>query len=251
MKSLLLKSFTLIVFFACTIVSVHAQGFFGKLKNVVETVANVTDPKPNDSISADSMQFNPKGFVESVPNYMVKKVIETDSLGNQMKNDDGTVRYKYLLIDKDGKVCEKNTAKKHLNKTLKLGGVIIAKVGAAAALGATVGLLKGGSKKEVLIDLGGGACIGLLASIGEMKEIKNQVQLMKECKKVLAAYEKTFTDEGEPMDATVDLTNVDGINFAECEEITKSSEEVKMEFLASKNEGESLEDVEIPEDLKI
>ena len=50
----------------------------------------------NDSIS-------PKEFLEKAPSYSVKKVTETDSLGNAITNEDGTARYKYLLIDKNGK----------------------------------------------------------------------------------------------------------------------------------------------------
>lgn len=234
-------------------VNISAQGFLGKLKKAAESVTSAVAPESSDSSesSTDTTTVDSKEFLNNVPNYSVKKVIETDSLGYEIKNDDGTVRYKYLLIDKDGKVCEKNTAKKHLNKALKSGGMILAKVGGGAAVGAVGTLLGGGSKKDALIGAGVGAAVGLLASSGDIKEVKNQVRLMKECKKVLAAYEKTFTDEGEPIDAAVDLTNVDGINFAECEEITKSAEDVKNEFLASKVEGESLEDIELPEDLNV
>lgn len=74
---------------------------------------------------------------------------------------------------------------------------------------------------------------------------------MKACKKILKEYESTFTEEGTPIDASIDLTNVNGINFAECEEITKSAADVRNEFAASKTEGESLEDIELPDDLKV
>ena len=106
----------------------------------------------------------------------------------------------------------------------------------------------GGSKKGAWIGAGVGAAAGVLASMNDIKAVKEQVKLMKECKKVLSAYQNTFTEEGLPMDASVDLSNVDGINFSECEEITKSAADVRAELLASQEEGESLEDVEIPDE---
>lgn len=243
MKGLFIKSFTLLMLLVFCSVNGNAQGFLGKLKKAAESVSKTVTPVQSENAQADTTQFNSKEFLENVPNYSVKKVVETDEAGNEIKNDDGTEKYKYLLIDKNGNVCEKNAAKKHLNSALKSGGKILLKVGGGAAAGAATALLAGGSKKDALIAGGIGAAAGLLASSGDIKEIRKQVKLMKECKKLLAAYEKTFTDEGEPIDASVDLTNVDGINFTECEEITKSAEDVKKQFLASKQEGESLEDV--------
>ena len=232
MKKLLLKNvIVLIITLFCT-TSISAIGL------------SVTDKQPTDSISS-------KDFLENAPSYTVKKVIETDSLGIAIANEDGTVRYKYLLIDKEGKVCEKNAVKKHLNSALKSGAFILAKVGGGAAAGALAGKKAGGSKKSAWIGAGVGMAIGLLGSSQDIKEVKKQVKQMNECKALLKVYEQTFTEEGTPIDASVDLSNVEGINFAECEEITKSAADVKSEFLASKIEGESLEDVEIPDDLAV
>lgn len=253
MKTLFLKLAFMAIAILCFNTGVYAQGFLNKLKDAAKKVESVTgvatNSTDNKEASTDTTSVSSKEFLENVPNYSVKKVIETDSLGNQLKNEDGTVKYSFLLIDKDGKVCEKNAAKKHLNNALKSGGAILAKVGVGAGVGAMGALLGGGSKKEALIGAGVGAAAGLLASADDIKEVRKQVKLMKECKKVLEAYEKTFTDEGTPIDASVDLTNVDGINFAECEEITKSSEDIKKEFMASKTEGESLDDLDLPESL--
>lgn len=73
------------------------------------------------------------------PLLFCKKVIETDSLGNTIINEDGTTRYKYLLIDKNGNVCAANTAKKHLNSALKSGAFILLKVGGGATAGGLLG----------------------------------------------------------------------------------------------------------------
>lgn len=254
MKMNFLKGVFLIAFVTFGVADMSAQSFLKKLKSAAEKVESVTktvnevtggesteQKSENDSIS-------PKEFLEKAPSYSVKKVTETDSLGNAITNEDGTARYKYLLIDKNGKACAPNTAKKHLNSALKSGAFILLKVGGGATAGALLGKKFGGSKKGAWIGAGVGAAAGALASMNDIKAVKEQVKLMKECKKVLSAYQNTFTEEGLPMDASVDLSNVDGINFSECEEITKSAADVRAELLASQEEGESLEDVEIPDE---
>lgn len=203
--------------------------------------------QPTDSVSAED-------FLKNAPYYTVKKVIETDADGNPVKNEDGTVKYTFQLIDKDGNVGDRTTAKKHLNSALKSGALILAKVGGGAAAGALIGKKVGGSKKNAWIGAGIGAAVGLIGSAGDIKKVKEQVKLLKECKRTLSLYEKTFTEEGTPIDATVDLTDVDGFNFMACEEVSKTAEQVKQEMLASKQAGEamgdeSLQDVEIPDDL--
>ena len=255
MKTVLLKNVvvTLVVGLATT--SVSGQGFLKKLQkaadkveSVTKTVETATGSVAGDEQASDSI--SPSDFLTTAPLYQVKKVIETDEAGAVITNEDGTTKYKYLLIDKDGKVCDRKTAKKHLNSALKSGSLILLKVGGGAAGGALLGK-KAGGKKGALIGAGVGAAAGLLASSGDIKKVKEQMKLMKACKKVLKEYENTFTEEGTPIDASIDLTNVNGINFAECEEITKSAADVRNEFAASKTEGESLEDIELPDDLKV
>lgn len=253
----LLKGCVLLLAFAFCTTNVSAQGFLKKLQNATEKVMSVTGSSDAKASSEEEEKASEKDsisteeFLTNVPSYTVKKVIETDSLGNAITNEDGTTRYKYLLIDKNGNVCAANTAKKHLNSALKSGAMILLKVGGGATAGALIGKKAGGSKKSALIGAGIGAAAGLLGSANDIKEVRKQMKLMKECKHVLSAYQKTFTEEGTPIDASVDLTDVDGINFTECEEITKTSADVRNEFLASMTEGESLEDVELPDDLSI
>lgn len=259
MKKTLFKGALLafsVMFLATTEVS--AQGFFKKLKEAAEKVESVTKTAnalmggtSTEGQTSESDSISTQEFLANVPSYSVKKVIETDSLGNAITNEDGTTRYKYLLIDKNGNVCAVNTAKKHLNSALKSGAFILLKVGGGATAGALLGKKVGGSKKSAWIGAGLGAAAGMLASANDIKEVKEQVKLMKECKRVLSAYQTTFTEEGLPIDAAADLSNVEGINFAECEEITKSAADVKAQLLASKLEGDTLDDVEIPDDLNV
>lgn len=252
MKKTFFKSVVIAIAITFCATNISAQGFLKKMQKAVDKVESVTKTVETVTGSSDATteqqstdSISPKDFLANAPSYSVKKVIETDSLGNAITNEDGTTRYKFLLIDKDGKVCEKNAVKKHLNSALKSGAFILLKVGGGATAGALIGKKAGGSKKSAWIGAGVGAAAGLLGSANDIKAVKKQVKLMKDCKKVLAAYEKTFTEEGMPIDAAVDLANVDGINFNECEEITKSAADVKNEFLASKTEGESLEDIDI------
>ena len=259
MKKIFIKSIAIAITTSlfCT-TSISAQGFLNKLKkatdkveSVSKTVESVTGTTTASTEEQGTDSISPKEVLEKAPSYTVKKVIETDSLGKAITNEDGTTRYSYLLIDKDGKVCEKNAVRKHLNSSLKSGAFILLKVGGGATAGALAGKKIGGSKKSAWIGAGVGAAAGLLGSANDIKAVKKQIKLMKECKKVLKAYEKTFTEEGTPIDASIDLANVDGINFTECEEITKSAADVKNEFLASKTAGESLEDVEIPDNFEV
>ena len=245
MKKILLKGVVLMsLAFFCSVSAVE------KVESVTKTINGDTDEKSTEQQSAND-SISTKDFLENAPYYSVKKVIETDSLGNTIINEDGTTRYKYLLIDKNGNVCAANTAKKHLNSALKSGAFILLKVGGGATAGGLLGKKLGGSKKGAWIGAGVGAAAGVLASMNDIKAVKKQVKLMKECKKVLSAYQNTFTEEGFPLDAAADLSNVDGINFTECEEITKSAADVRAELLASKTEGDSLEDVDLPDDIDV
>lgn len=145
MKMNFLKGVFLIAFVTLGVADMSAQSFLKKLKSAAEKVESVTNTV-NEVTGGESTEqksendsISPKEFLEKAPSYSVKKVTETDSLGNAITNEDGTARYKYLLIDKNGKVCAPNTAKKHLNSALKSGAFILLKVGGGATAGALLG----------------------------------------------------------------------------------------------------------------
>lgn len=249
---------------------VQAQGFFKKLekglnkatkaidngtkeldkgtKKLENLTSNLTTTDANaqngTATTADSAKISKEDLIDNAPHYTVKKVYETAENGDTLRNDDGTIRAHYLVFDKDDKVCDANTAQKMINSRLKAYGAIIAKVGGGAALGVAAGLLSK-NKKAALTGGLTGALAGLALSSGDMKKIKELNKSLKEYKATLAAYQKTFTEEGLPIDATVDLSNVDGIDFTKADELTKEAAEVKAELAASKAEGESLEDLDI------
>lgn len=60
--------------------------------------------------------------------------------------------------------------------------------------------------------------------------------ILKRCRKQakdIRAYRKTYTEKGELIDAQVDLSNVDGVNFNELPTITKPSAEYEKEIMAA------------------
>lgn len=244
--------------------NVQAQGFLKKLSKGIDNATRAIDKgtkeldkvttnltgdanaTQNDTSSAsDSTKISKEYLIDDAPHYTVKKVYETTENGDTLRNDDGTVRSHYLVFDKNDKVCDVNTAQKMINSRLKAYGNILAKVGAGAAIGIVDGMIKGKGTKDVVAGGVTGVLAGLALSSNDMKKIKELNKSLKEYKSTLAAYQKTFTEEGLPIDATVDLSNVDGIDFTKADELTKEAAEVKAELAASKAEGERLEDLNI------
>lgn len=263
MKKLTLKCLAIAVLLALGTTDIQAQGWLKKIskgidnatkavekgtKELDKVTATLTEATATESsahaAAADTAQINREQLLENVPHYTVKKVIETAEGGDTLRNDDGTVRYHYLVLDQDNKVCDVNTAKKMVNSRLKAYGNIIAKVGGGAALGVVAGLLSK-DKKAALTGGLTGALAGLSLSAGDMDKIKTLNKSLKEYRATLDAYQKTFTEEGLPIDANVNLADVDGIDFTKSDELTKEAAEVAAELAASKTEGESLEDIEI------
>lgn len=238
----------------------QAQGWLKKLGKGIENVAktgedvlekgtdvlntlSATDSTATDTTAAGK-QLSKEQLLENVPHYTVKKVIELGENGDTLRNDDGTIIYKYRVFDKDDKACDPDVAQKMVKSRLKAYGTILAKVGGGAALGALGGLM-GKNKKDAIAGAAVGGLAGLAMSGPELKKIKQLNKSLKEYNKTLAAYKKTFNEEGLPIDASIDLSDVDGVDFTKSEELTKDAAEVKAELAASKLEGESLEDIDI------
>lgn len=247
MKTFIFKSLLLVAAFTLATTDASAQKFLKKLEKFAkktEKVVNSLDANSQqpaaDAAQQDTATIDTKEMLANAPLYTVMKVMQTDEKGDTLKNEDGTMMYRYFLFDQNGNVCDCNTARKELGKAMKSFGIVIAKVGGGAAAGA---LLGGKGWKDALV----GAGAGILASAGDIKKMKDHVVKMKACRKVLKAYETTFTEEGTPIDASVDLTNVDGINFTEFAEVTKEANELKQELMQSKEVGKSLEEIDFDE----
>lgn len=188
---------------------------------------NASDEK-KDTLSRDML----------LGTYSVKKVIETDENGNQLLNDDGTVKYYYLVIDNNGNVCDATTAQAMVKFRNKAYRKIILNV----ALGGGLGAYEGKGKLEGIL---AGTLTGVLTSVEDIATIFTLNKQLKTLKKTLVAYKKTFTDEGLPIDPSVDLSDVDGIDFTKSEELTKTAADVKAELAASIEDAPDLDSLEI------
>lgn len=235
----------LMVAFSMSFADASAQGFLKKLGKGLGKVTKVIASSETQTEATDTASVDVEEYFKSIPNYSVQKYVVKDADGNVVKNEDGTLQTRYFLVDRDGNVCAKNTAKKHLcaawSAGLKVFGIITGTTAAGAGLGKE---LIGGPLGTV-VGSGVGLLVGMTSTKELRKEFTEQRHMMLECKRLLKAYEQTFTEEGEPRDATVDLSNVDGFNFTESAEMDKNSEEIKQELMASVTEGESMEDADL------
>lgn len=240
MRTNLIKALALAAMFVAGAQGVSAQGFLNKLTKGLDKVSKAADKvgdaaevmdeattkANNDSVAAK------KAALLNAPQYKVNKVIQTDANGNPVLNEDGTTRYTYLVTDNEGKVCDATVAKNMVNSRLKAYGNIIAKFLGGVAGGGVKGLLSGNKKDAIIGGVVGGAA-GLALSANDIKTIKGLNKSLKELKKTLEVYQTNFTEEGLPKDASMDLSNVEGIDFTKCEELTKSAADVKAELAAS------------------
>lgn len=245
MKNIILKGIVLVAILSFNTEGMIAQSFLKKLKKGVESVTTTNTLENQSEQPADSVDV--KDLLANPPVYSIKRVVLTNEKGEEITNEDGTIKYHYLVVDDNtGKVCTAEHSKKIVNAKLKAYGTILAKVGSNAALGALGGILQK-DKKAAIAGAATGAAVGLLASADDIKQIKTMNKSLKAYKKQLEVYQKTFTEEGTPIDASINLADVDGIDFTEAEVLTKSAADVKADLAESSAVAESLDDVNFDE----
>lgn len=224
---------------ACVVLStgVMSADFFSKVKKAANKVADTTSAvtktvqdtanatettEANDSTKKETalskIDFN------NLPVYEVKEYAITDANGNPVLNADGTAQKRYLLVDQNGNIRSAEAVKAQQDAVKKLTGAIIKKVGSGAAVGALAGFAKGGAKGAA-IGAGAGVLAGLGLSIGDMNNIRKVNKSLGQQKKLVEAYQKNFTEEGLPVDATADLSKVKDLPIASAEK-NLSSEEI-------------------------
>lgn len=237
MKSLLCKvAMAAIVMFG-GIAHADAQGFLKKLQKGVEsTLSKKTDDSAEKQADTDSI--SKEDLLSDIPNFEYTRIIELDDKGDTIRNEDGTVRYYYHVWNVNtGEVCSDSAAMAIVNKRLKSYAMVLAKVGGGALAGGATALLAGGKKKEALLGAAAGAIVGLGLSAKDIKKIKAMNKDLKEMKKVLSIFHKTFTEEGLPVDANVDVSDVDGLNFNESSVRVMAQADVKKDLDKSKADG--------------
>lgn len=227
----IIKVMTMVIMLATTITEVSAQGF---LKKVTKAMTETTSG--TETVASESSEGNVKrdSILKTPLKFEVKKVIEFSTEGDTIKNEDGTVKVSYRVVDENNKIYDPAVVEQLVNVRLKAYGKILAKVGGGAALGMVNGLLSK-NKKEALTGAAVGAAAGLALSTTDIKEIRSINKDLKQLKAVLEAYKITFTEEGLPKTADADLSNVNGIDFTQCTETTKLMAEVQADLEESKN----------------
>ena len=244
---LFMRSLFMAVMALFLVQGVSAQKWLNKLNKGLEKTNEVLDQvngttessEKTDEQSGDTI--NAKTFLDKAPSFEVKKLTILNENGDTLRYEDGSIQYHYLVYDQDGKICHPETAKKLTNSALKSGGIILAKL--AAGAGGGWGLSKLSGLKDwqgILIGLG----VAGISSINDIKNIRNKTAELKAYKLALEKYQATFTEEGLPRNAEVDLSD-----YTDCEELTQDALLVQAQIKesAAQGEGMSLEEIDMDE----
>lgn len=210
MKRLLLIGLTALAMLFMVNTSICAQGFLGKLLG--------DSGESTESVSNDTTEIKTPKW-DKIPNYTLVMIKLKDKEGNPILNEDGSEKIKVLFrSDKDStEYRSSEVVHKQCRELDKLVTRIIAKVGGGAAIGAIGGALLSGKKnkgKGALIGGLAGAGAGVALSVGDIKRAKAVKKQTKALQELLEVYQRNFTNEGDPINASADFTNIDGIDFS-------------------------------------
>ena len=170
--------------------------------------------------------------LNKVPVYHAEKIVKLDEAGNQLKNDDGTLQYRVFLVDQFGNIRSAEAVKKQQAKVRKLVATVVGKVGLGALAGVGLQLASNAIEKkkqkaeDLLVAGAAGAIAGLAWGSDDVAKAKELKKSLKAQEKLVKEYQKSFTDEGEPRSADVDMNHVAGIEIVN-NNVSKSAEEVK------------------------
>lgn len=172
-----------------------------------------------------------------IPVYTAQKVLVTDEAGNPVLNEDGTQQYRVFLVDQFGNKRSKEAVKAQQAKLNKAIGNILLSTGVGAGVGAaagrTIGKELGSKTAGTILGALAGAVIGVTSSKSDIEMAKKQRESLKQQKALLEAYAKTFSDEGKPVDAKVDLSQVEGLDLKEDNTLTMAAADIKKELESS------------------
>jgi gas vesicle protein len=80
-----------------------------------------------------------------------------------------------------------------------------------------------GKAKGALIGGAVGAAAGLALSAKDIKAAKAQKKSLKQQEELIAKYQENFTSEGTPVNASVDVTKIDGLEITDGVSMTAES----------------------------
>lgn len=229
-KSFLSKALLVILMGAgmCT-AEASAQGFLKKAK---AAVSSVTSSSSDATTTAAADTTSNKLNKDDIPVYHCEMVYLKDEAGNDVLNADGTKAYRVYLVNQKGQKITSEAAaaqSKQINKAIL---TIAGKVG----LGAAIGGLSGG-KEGVLV----GVATGLGMSVSDIMLIVKLKKDINKQKKVLEAYQKSFDEEGKPLDASVDPAKIKDLSIDTKNAVSDTAEKLKGELLTEAPTNESID----------
>lgn len=220
MRNLVFRLTAIIAFLVLTSSQVSAQGFMKKLKKTAESVVSTDSTK---SESTDTAEVKPLKW-DKIPVYHAEKRVVTDASGQPLKNDDGSPMVRVLLVDQNNNVRSAEAVKEQHKKIDQAVTRILLKVGAGAAVGVAGGLLASkGKATGAIVGGAAGAAAGLALSAKDIKAAKAQKKSLKEQEELIAKYQQNFTTEGTPINASVDVDKIEGLDISEGVSMTAES----------------------------
>lgn len=236
MKNLFVKVLALMAVLFVANAQVSAQGF---LKKLAKSAEKITSSTPADTASTDTASVKPLKW-DKIPVYHAEKRAVTGSDGAPLMNEDGTPMVRVLLVDQFNNVRSPEAVKEQHKKLNKAIGNILLKVGGGAALGVAGGLLASKGKAEGAI-VGGaaGAAAGLALSSKDIKAAKAQKKSLKAQEELIAKYQENFTSEGTPINASVDVEKIEGLEISEGVSMTAEAMKTELESESFNSSDES------------
>lgn len=213
--------------------NVNAQSLLGKLKDTVKktvnSVASSDNSKSTEEPTEDSATDEAKKTIQwdQIPVYSAQLCNVTDQNGNLVKNADGTQQVRVFLVDQFGNKRSVEAVQAQHKKLSELTTKITAKIGGGAAVGAVTGLLSGKKAKGAAVGAVAGAAVGTLASIGDIKEVKKIKKSLKQQEELIETYAQNFTSEGEPINASADVTSIKGLDLSSDNALSMSAADIK------------------------
>lgn len=225
MKKKIIKSIAIcaMIMFANQI---YAQSFLTKLSSTLdqatETISQITGSSSSTD-NSDTVSVKPLKW-DRIPVYHVEKRVLTFEDGTPKTNSDGTPIVRILLVDQFNNIRSAEAVKEQQKKLNKAITNILLKVGGGAAIGVAGGLLASKGKTEGGI-IGGvvGAATGLALSSNDIKAAKAHKKSLKQQEQLIARYQDNFTSEGTPIDASIDVSKIEGLDITDGVSMTAES----------------------------
>lgn len=198
MKKITKKLFILGIMLTACVTNIQAN----TVESTSNNQANGMIAAVNEEVMTDSAKVMNFLLDDRLTTLTVKKVVLTGENGDTLRYDDGSVKYYYLFVDKDGKYYNISIIDNMLKVRGQATKAILTTIGASTLTGALSG---GGS--GLIKGLG----VGVIASLPHIKTIKKINKNLKSLRKILEPYRETFTEEGLPKDPKADLSKVKGL----------------------------------------